>query len=510
MTHLNWLDWLVIVVYAVGMLAVGWYYSRRTATTEDYLLGGRKMKPFGVGLSLFASLLSTISYLAWPGEMIKYGPLFMLGAVAAYPFIYLVAGWGMIPYIMKLNVTSAYEILQPLGTGVRLLGSFLFLALRLGWMGVIIFATADTVLVPLMGWPDAATPYVCVVLGAITVVYTSMGGLRAVVLTDAVQTMILLGGAILSLILVTVYLGGVSAWWPTHWLSHWPEPVWGYKPGARITFFGGFLATFTWYVCTCGSDQIAIQRYLATRDVKTARNVLGISLAANTVVTLVMMSVGLAIWAYFSANPPVLPPGQTLLEDADELFPRFIGKGMPMGLSGLIVAGLLAAAMSSLSSGVNSSCSVITVDFIDRFRRGAASETDHVRLAKYVSVVVGVVVVALSSGVGMVQGNLLEVAFKVVNLLTAPLFGLFFMAMFVRWATGPGTLVGAAFGLVVVVLINYWAELRGVPGVGSLIHYIEAQTGTEGVSFLWAMPLGLLVQVLVGTLVSLLPTGRKT
>jgi SSS family solute:Na+ symporter len=178
-------------------------------------------------------------------------------------------------------------------------------------------------------------------------------------------------------------------------------------------------------------------------------------------------------------------------------------------LSGLIVAGLLAAAMSSLSSGLNSSCSVITVDFIDRFRTRPTSETDHVRLAKYVSVVVGVVVVALSSGVGMVQGNLLEVAFKVVNLLTAPLFGLFFMAMFVRWATGPGTLVGAAFGLVVVVLISYWAELRGVVGIRSMILYLEDLMGTEGVSFLWAMPLSLLVQVVVGMLVSLVPIGRK-
>jgi len=509
MTHLSWLDWLVIVVYALGMLAVGWYYSRRTATTEDYLLGGRKMKPFGVGLSLFASLLSTISYLAWPGEMIKYGPLFMLGAIAAYPFIYLVAGWLMIPYIMKLKVTSAYEILEPLGSGVRLLGSFLFLSLRLAWMGVIIYATADKVLRPLMGWPDEATPGVCIVLGAITVIYTSMGGLRAVVLTDAVQTLILFGGAVLSLILVTVYLGGVSVWWPTEWLAHWPEPVWGYAPGVRITFFGGFLATFTWYVCTCGSDQMAVQRYLATRDVKTARSVLGISLVANTLVTAVMMSVGLAVWAYFRANPPSLPQGATLLGDADQLFPRFVAIGMPMGLSGLIVAGLLAAAMSSLSSGVNSSCSVITVDFIDRFRRRRTSEMDHVRLAKYVSVVVGVVVVALSSAVGMVEGNLLEVAFKVVNLLTAPLFGLFFMAMFVRWATGPGTLVGAACGLIVVVTINYWAELRGIPGVRSIILSLEDSMGTEGISFLWAMPLSLLVQVVVGMLVSLLPIGRR-
>lgn len=491
------LDWAVIAVYGVGMIGVGWYYARRTASAEDYLLGGRNMKPLNVGLSLFATLLSTISYLTWPGETIRYGPLFMMGAIVSYPVIYVVTGWFMIPFIMKLKVTSAYEILESrLGPAVRMLGSLLFLSLRLAWMAVIIFATSDKVLVPLMGWTSSATPYVCMVLGAITVIYTSMGGLRAVVLTDVVQTLILFGGAILTLVLVSVYLGGVTAWWPTGWMPHWPEPVWGYQPGARITFFGGFLATFTWYICTSGSDQMAIQRYLATRDVKAARFVLATSLVASTLVTIIMISVGLAIYAYFRVNPHLLPDGQTMLSDADSLFPQFIAFGIPVGLSGLVVAGLLAAAMSSLSSGINSSCSVVTVDFVERFRsrRPGQPETDHVKLARYVSVVVGVVVVVLSSGVGMVEGNLLEIAFKVVNLLTAPLFGLFFMAMFVRWATAPGTLIGAVFGLAVVVAVNFWKEI----------------TGTPGISFIWAMPLGLVVQVGVGMVASLLPMGRRS
>jgi SSS family solute:Na+ symporter len=248
------------------------------------------------------------------------------------------------------------------------------------------------------------------------------------------------------------------------------------------------IAQFTWWVCTAGSDQMAIQRYLATRDTRAARRVLATSLGANTLVNLLLCAVGLALLAYFRTHPHVLPDGQTILSDSDKLFPRFIAFALPVGLSGLVVAGLLAAAMSSLSSGVNSSCSVITVDFIDRFRKNKKSETDHVRLAKYVSVFVGVAVVLLTSGVGMVQGNLLAVAFKVVNLLTAPLFGLFFMAMFVRWATGPGTLIGAAFGLAAVILVSYWEEI----------------TGSKGISFIWAMPVGFVVQTAAGMLASLL------
>jgi SSS family solute:Na+ symporter len=488
-----WLDWVVIALYGAGMLGIGWYYSKRITSTDDYLLGGRSMRPLSVGLSLFATLLSTITYLAWPGELIRFGPM-MLAMIAAYPLVFLIAGWFMIPFIMNLKITSAYEVLETrLGLSVRMLGSTFFLAMRLAWMAVIIYATTDKVLVPLMGLDSSATPYFCALLGVITVMYTSMGGLRAVVLTDVTQTLILFGGAVLTIVLITIDLGGVGNWWPAAWPVHWPEPTWGFSSTARLTFLGAMMAHFTWWVCTAGSDQMAIQRYLATRDVRAARRVLGTSLWANVFVALILSAVGLALMAYFRVNPHLLPDGQTILSDSDTLFPRFIARGLPAGLSGLVVAGLLAAAMSSLSSGVNSSCSVITVDFIDRFRPRKSSEVDHVKLAKYVSVFVGAAVIALSSGVGMVQGNLLELAFKVVNLLTAPLFGLFFMAMFVRWATGPGTLVGAAFGLAVVVAISYWKEI----------------TGTEGISFIWAMPLSFVVQIGTGMLASLVPIGRR-
>ena len=519
-------DWAVIGVYALGMLSVGWYFSRRTKTGEDYLLGGRQMRPLTVGVSLFASLISTISYLALPGEMIKNGPM-IVSVVLAYPLIGVVVGWLMIPFIMKLRVTSAYEILElRLGPAVRTLGSVLFLSLRLMWMSVIIYATTSKVLVPLLGLDPRATPLVCGALMLVTVVYTAMGGLRAVVITDVIQSVILFGAAIVTVATISVAMGGVGAWWPAQWPAHWQEPVYGYDPTARVTMFGFVLATFTWYVCTSASDQIAIQRYLATRDARAARTVLFISLVADVLVTLLLAMVGLALLAYFQTFPHLIADAQTVLSDGDKLFPQFIVIGLPVGLSGLVVAGLLACAMSALSAGINSTCSVITVDVLDRFRawrngsvgqafqpdcnpaggrpeslthnresrpREAEGETGRVKTLKYVSVFVGVVVVCLSLFVNLVQGNLLEVCYKVVNLLVAPLAGLFFLAMFVRWATGFGALVGAAFGLTTVIAVSYWKEI----------------TGIQGISFLWAMPLSLVVEVGVGALASLIPVGRK-
>ncbi len=496
---LGFWDWGVIVIYALMMLSVGWYYSRRTQTQEQYLLGDRKMNPLMVGLSLFAALISSLSYLAYPGEIIKYGPM-IIGSVLAYPLVGLVVGWLVIPFIMQLKVTSAYEILEMrLGGTVRTLGSLLFLSLRLLWMSVIVFATADKVLVPLMGLEPWTTPIVCVVIAAVAIGYTSMGGLRAGVLTDVIQTAILMGAAVVAVITITVYLGGVGAWWPSQWPAHWPEPLLlpklEYDPNARITMFGIVLATFTWYVCTAVSDQIAVQRYLATKDAKTARFALIVSLAADAVIFSILACVGMGLLAYFQTFPHLLPDNQSVLGDSDKLFSQFILIGLPVGLSGLVVAGILACSMSSLSAGINSTCSVIAVDFIDRLRgkNKKLSDSSRVRQLKYISLLVGTTVVIMSLMVSMVQGNLLEICFKVVNLFTAPLAGLFFLALFVPWARGFGAMVGLACGLAIVVSINYWQEITGSPGI----------------SFLWAMPSCLIVEVGVGALVSLIPIGRK-
>jgi len=506
--YLTVLDWIIIVVYGVSMLAVGWYYWRQTQSSEDYLLGGRKMRPLAVGLSLFATLFSTISYLAAPGEMIKNGPM-ILSMIVAYPFVSLVAGRLMIPYIMTLRITSAYELLETrLGLSIRLLGSTAFLLMRLLWMAVIIYATVDKLLVPLLGLDPAYTLWVSAVLGLVTLVYTAMGGLKAVVITDAAQGIVLFAGAIVAIIAVTISLGGVGAWWPTGWAAHWTKPTF-YDPNIRVSFLSAVLANFTWYVCTAGSDQMAIQRYLATRDARAARRVLNTSLLASTAVLLLLAVLGLSLMAFFSARPDLLAPGQDLVKNADEMFTRFIVVGLPPGFSGLVVAGLLAAAMSSLSAGINSCCSVITADVIDRFRlrrREGRSAAGHAMLERGISVLVGIVVLVLSIFVNDVQGNLFDKMFKIVNLLSAPLFGLFFMAMFVPWARALGAWIGFFAGLVVVVALNFWNELAQA---SFLLALWPGLAEIQPISFFWAMPLSILTQIVVGTLASLLPVGRR-
>ncbi len=480
------LDWLVLAVYAVGMMAIGWKYSH-AATVEEYQLGGREMKPWAVGISLFATLMSTLTYLAYPGEMIRHGPM-ILSTVLAYPFVYVVVGRYLIPHIMRLKVTSAYEILEMrLGLSVRLLGSSIFLALRLLWMALIVYATSDAIIIPLMGLSASATPWVCIAIAIVTVAYTSMGGLQAVVVTDVIQTFIMLAGAIISLFMISYSLGGVSGWWPHSWSSDWDDPRFFFAADSRASMGMVILSVFTWYVSTAGSDQMAIQRYLSTRNVPAARTMFGISLLCDSFVTVLLAALGLALLAYFNVHSELLPAGETVASSADELLPLFIVNVLPAGLSGLVVAGVLSAAMDSLSSGLNSSALVISEDWINRFRRSRPDGNEQVRQAKVLSWVLGIAVVSISLGTSYVPGNLLEMMFKVVNLLTAPLFVLFFMAMFVPWATAPGTWIGGIASAVVAVGVAYFNWM--------------------GLSFIWIMPASLVVGIALGCVASLLPVG---
>ena len=487
-------DWVVIAVYMLGMLGIGYLYSKQNTSKEEYLLGNRRMGSTSVGLSLFASLLSTISYLAYPGEMIKNGPL-AFGNILLYPLVFFIVGFALIPCFMRLQVTSAYEILEKrFGLSVRMAGSLAFLLLRLMWMGVIVFITVDKVLVPTMGLPSSATPYLCIVMGVITVIYTSMGGIKAVVTTDVIQSLVLLGGAFLTLIIVSWTLGGVGEWWPTTWNEKWQTLDFSLGTSARVTVFSAAISQCVWWICTAGSDQMAVQRYLSTRDQYTARKVLQVSLITSAVSVVLLAFVGLALLKYFSVHPDMMKLG-AIKGDADKMFTGFIVYALPQGITGLVIAGLLSAAMSSLSSGLNSSCLVITVDFFERLGLSPGNEAHKVRLAKIVSWLVGGFIVVVSTLVGLMDGNLLEINFRTSNLLVAPLFVLFFMAIFVPWATTFGAWSSIIAATAVAVAIAF----KEVLGLDHLIN----------LSFMWIMPVSLICGIVAGCLASLLPISPR-
>ena len=490
-------DWVVIAVYALFMVGVGLYYSRRQTSTEEYFLASRNMSSTLVGISMFATLLSTISYLSVPGEMIKHGPVILCGLLAT-PVVYFVVAYFLIPRLMRLEITSAYELLETrLGVPVRVVGAVIFILTRLVWMALLVYIAAK-LMVEMLNWGEEMIPWVVMAAGLIAVLYTAVGGLRAVVVTDLYQFFILMAGALITVVLISVRMGGLG-WFPTVWAPHWDQqPLFSWNLSTRATVVGALIATFCWWVCTAGSDQVAIQRYLATRDANAARRAFLINLVANFLIALFLAVVGFALLGFFRANPHLIPDGKDLITNADYLFPRYIANYLPVGFAGLVVAGMFAAAMSSLDSGINSIVTVVSRDFLQRFRRQEATGDDEagrgVKTAKAMVLLIGIAVVLLSSQMGKVPGNITEVTNKTNGLFVGPLFGLFFMALFMRRSTGFGAVVGALYGFTVAFVFAYWDKITGA---------------AQSLSFQLIIPAAVGTHIVVGALASRVPTKGK-
>lgn len=490
------IDWVIIVTYSLSTLFLGWWFSRKQKDTSEYFVGSGSMNPLLIGVSLFATLLSTISYMSYPGEALGKGPVYLTNLLA-YPVIFLVVGFGFLPVYMKLKVTSAYELLEEkLGLSIRLLGASLFLILRLFWMSLLVYLTAKAIAI-MIGVDESAIPWIVVATSAFAITYTSLGGLRAVVITDLMQTLLLYGGALLVIGTITVKMGGFH-WFPTHWQTGWDtQPLFSLDPSTRVTVLGSILSVLVWHCSTAGGDQVSIQRFMATRDAKTARKAIGMQLIVASIVAITLAITGFALLGYFQANPDLLPEGMAIKASADKIFPHFIAFHLPPVVSGFVMAGLFAAAMSSVDSGVNSITAVVMSDYLDRFGRKPQSERKHVLLARGMAIGIGVVVVLISTVMEHVPGNITAVTTKTVNLLTVPIFILFFFALFVPFANAKGVWVGVTCSITAAILVAFSGPIFGMN-----------DQGRDPVSFQWIAPVALVVGVSVGSLACKLFSGN--
>lgn len=523
-TGLQPLDWALIALYGASTIGLGVYFGRKQKSTSEYFTGGGNMNPILIGVSLFATLLSTISYLSMPGEAAGKGPTMLVGQLGM-PFVFLVVGFVILPVYMRQRVTSAYELLETrLGVSVRLLGATMFLALRLVWMTLLVYI-AGKAMIRMAGLDEQWLPTVVLVTGIVAITYTSLGGLRAVVVTDLLQTILLYGGALMIIAVVTWDYGGFG-WFPTEWQPTWDtQPVFSFDPKTRVTVVGTILSMFLWQVATAGGDQTTVQRFMATKDAAAARRAVATQLTVAVVVAVTLHIVGFALLSYFQANPAALPAGLDVKQNADELFPRFIGFHLPVGVSGLVCAAVFAAAMSSIDSGVNSITAVVMTDFLDRFGLKPKTEKGHVRAARLLAFGIGAVVVLGSSFMKYIEGNITTVTNKTVNLLTTPIFALFFFAVFVKRSSAVGVWIGAAFGVLTAAAIAFsgplvyllYTQFQVDPAAFNveLITRTDATTGEtwttaeDPVSFQWIAPCALTVNIVTGYIACLLFPQRN-
>ena len=492
------LDWIVIGAYGAGMLLLGVFFARRQKTTAEFFTGAGKMGSVAVGLSIHATLLSTISYLGVPGEMIGRGPV-ILCAMVGIPITFIVVGYFVVPALMKRRVTSAYEMLeQRLGLGPRLMAAALFLMLRFIWMGLMVNAAATKAIIPILGLSgdaaDKALPWIVILCSFVAIAYTALGGLRAVVITDVVQFLLLLGGAILTVAIVTAQMG--VEWFPTQWADHWEQqPVFDTDPHTRVTIVGSIMAAMLWWICTACSDQTAVQRFMATGDTQGARRSFLITMAVEPVLSVMLGLVGFALLGYFTLHSNLLGADGDIVAQADKMFPIFIANVLPAGIAGLVVAAMLAALMSSLDSGINSATAVIQVDFIDRFRRRGDTAEHDIWTARGLSVAIGVVIIAMNYFVSTLkEDNIIEQTNKLVNTPVWPLFTVFFIGIFVPFGTPFGAVIGGLYALATGTLVAFWVQITDLD---------------QAISFQWIPPMCLAAGLGPGILLSLLPTRGR-
>ena len=485
------IDWIIVVTYAIFTVILGWFCSRTQNHADDYFVGSRKMNPLIVGISLFATLLSTISYLAIPGEVLGKGPVYLTNYLA-YPFIFLVVGLVILPIYMKQQVTSAYALLEDqLGREIRLLGGTMFLTLRLVWMSLMVHLTSKALAI-MIGLDEVYTPLIVIVVSIFAITYTSIGGIRAVVLTDLMQTILLYGGALLVLGTITWKMNGL-AWFPTEWKSEiWDiQPIFSLDPSTRVTVFGTVLSIFLWTVCTSAGDQVSIQRFMSTSDAKAARKAIAVQLTVGMVVGVTLGLVGLALLGFYEANQNLLPMNGSIKSQADKLFPHFIASSLPPVVTGFVVSGLLAAAMSSIDSGINSITAVLMNDFFPKRSKGGKQS---VAFARRIAIATGILVALLSFIVGVVPGNFMAITNKTVNLLTVPIALLFFFALYVPFASRTGVLIGTFCSITSAIVIAF---------SGPIMRLISPHFGLESpiddpISYQWITPVSLFIGLTIG------------
>ena len=496
---LTTLDAVVVGVYLASMLLMGFRIARKNSSTDDFFLGGRSLPSWAVGISLIASLLSTITYLGMPGEMFRTGIGFLTRQLGL-PLVLLVVWYVWLPFFMRLRLTSAYEYLEVrFNYPTRAIAAVFCICLLLGWIAVVVL-TASGAMVEIanmqLGWffsansVDADMHAMILGIGLFSIFYTTLGGLRAVVWTDVVQFFVLMAGA--------VFTVGTVAWTtgtgPSDWIAfssqykHEQVEWFDWNVANRSTVFSIAIGMVFWHSCTHGANQVALQRYFSVKDEAAARWSFLVNAISSIGLGVLLAVVGVSLMYFVLGehghSSEMATTRATLNLDVDQaapevadalrkeraraqdrVFPQFIRMYLPSGIRGLVIAALFAAAMSTIDSGANSISTIVTIDFVRPLRKSPLSRDGELRLARLLTASMGVIVVTTTIGLYHVSKgtNIIDLCQKGFNCFLGPLGALFVLAMFSKGAT-PATVIPAVIvGEIVGVSASYSKELFNEP-----------------------------------------------
>ena len=452
------IDQTIVVAYIVGTTLFGCSFMFRRGGGGDadgFTTGGGMLPTWTVALSIFATHVSSIAFLGLPAKAFldNWNPYVLSLTV---PLAAIVAAVWFVPFYRNSGSVSAYSFLEArYGAWARLYGSACFLVMQSARSGVILFLMALLVSV-FVGCPVAA---VIVCTGLATTIYSLMGGLSAVVWTDAIQSLVLIAGTVLCIAVLGLSVpdlgAGLSAAFDAGKFS-----LGSFSPSdwSGETFWVIFVYAMFINLQNFGIDQSFTQRYVAAKSQSAAAKSLMSSAILYLVSTACFVLVGTLLWMYVRANPGDIPAD--VLAKADAVFPWFIVNRLPVGASGLLVAAIVAAAMSTVSSTLNSGATVLMEDYWKRFAPSRADAKSNIVFLRLATAALGVFSVIIGIGVMNVQ-SALAAFWKIQSVLSGGMLGLFLLAVMCRRANGAHAAVATALGFLCIAWVAFGQDLTG-------------------------------------------------
>ena len=456
--HFGWLNWCVLIIYLLGMVYLGYYFmNRASGSGDDFFKGGGRIPWWAAGISIFATMLSAITYMSIPAKAYAtdwtYYPMQICILLVSFPVIKY-----YLPFFRRLNVTTAYEYLERrFNTATRLMASILFIVFMVARTALVLFLPSLA-----MTAVTGIDIYICIALMAlITIIYCTMGGVEAVVWGDVIQGIILVGGAVLAAVYLIVNTGesGASDFW--HIATENDKfRLFLYNPEHPFDFVNA-----TWWVVILGglannlisytSDQTVIQRYLTTSDEKSAARGILTNGIMSVVVTIAFFTIGTGLYTFFKTHPAEL---DLTMAKGDAIFPFFMMSQLPAGLAGLLIAAVFAATMSTIASNINSISTAFTVDLWGKMKKPAGNGGE-VRVARIAGVCAGLLGMAIAWLMATVDiQSLLDYFNTILGLLSGAIGGLFIMGIFFPSISARAAIIGFLCGTATVLYMNFCTQ----------------------------------------------------
>ena len=455
---MNPIDLAVIAAYIAGCTALGAWLGARSQGLKGYFLGESNIPAWAVMISIVATETSTATFLSVPGVAYR-GDFTYLQLPLGYLLGRVIVATVLLPAYFRGQIFTAYQVLRDrFGGPTRTTASILFLVARSLADGLRLFLAA-TMLRHLTGWSLEAA---IVAVATITVVYTFLGGMKAVIWTDVIQFSVYILGALVALLILVGRLpGGWSELFQTaRAVGKFRLLDFSFDLTRPFTFWAGVIGGMVLNTATHGADQMMVQRYLAARSQRQA----AVALVSSGFIILVQFAffllIGVSLWVFYRVFPPTAGLGSAGggLARSDEVFSYFIVHYLPTGVLGLVVAAVFSAAMGTLAGSLNSSAATIVNDLY-RPVTGVLDERHLMRLSRAMTVLWGVVLTAVAFGARGLEDNVVNNALAIASFVSGILLGLFLLGILTRRVGQSAALAGALAGIAAVTVAKFATPL---------------------------------------------------